>query len=303
MDHFAVNYHILAPCNMSCGGCFAHFHGDSSTGLQPPMIRATIRRIGYLARNYKLRKMTFSGGEPTLLKELPDYLAVARDAGFITCLITNGSRLTPNLMRKIGPNLDWLGLSVDSLDSEINRALGRVVSGVPLEVGQYSRAVTLGGEWGCQVKINTVVSRLNMNDLLASWIDSVQPTRWKIMEWLEISGENDTFRRMRVTQQELERYCSRNRRDCMVVETARSMVDSYFMISPSGRIVSNSHQMMNYSASVHDMDTERFEQCYTTLAGRLRQRGGVYQWSGVGGKVKDMNDLRPPLIRVRGGRF
>lgn len=48
----------------------------------------------------------------------------ARSLGFDPSIITNGSRLTADLARQLAPDLDWLGINIDSLDHATNAEIG-----------------------------------------------------------------------------------------------------------------------------------------------------------------------------------
>lgn len=50
----------------------------------------------------------------------------ASEIGFNTSLITNGSRLSADLLGKIAPHMSWLGLSLDSANDQANREIDRV---------------------------------------------------------------------------------------------------------------------------------------------------------------------------------
>mgnify|MGYP000270051862 CR=1 FL=1 len=65
--------------------------------------------------------VTFEGGEPFLDKDLPKYLEAAKRLGLTTCVVSNGGLITRPLLEDIAPNLDWLALSIDSADEEVEQ--------------------------------------------------------------------------------------------------------------------------------------------------------------------------------------
>jgi len=64
------------------------------------------------------RKVTFAGGEPLLSITVLEDIAHAKRAGLVTSLVTNGSLLTEEKLRHLAPVLDWLTISIDSLNPE-----------------------------------------------------------------------------------------------------------------------------------------------------------------------------------------
>ena len=115
----SVNYHLYKPCNYQCQFCFATFadiEGSLDLGSQHRLL-CRLREAG-------CEKINFAGGEPTLYRGLGELLHAARDLGFVTAIITNGARLAP-LLNSHSHDLDWVGLSVDSADEEVQASLGR----------------------------------------------------------------------------------------------------------------------------------------------------------------------------------
>src|SRR5688500_4163803 len=81
-----VNLFLTSICNYRCRFCFATF----------PNLRTTMPETEALAIVDELaragvRRVTFVGGEPTLLAYLPALLAHSKEAGLATCLVTNAS--------------------------------------------------------------------------------------------------------------------------------------------------------------------------------------------------------------------
>lgn len=104
-------------CNANCDHCISSSSPERPETLTFAQIRRAIDEINEIGR---LRNVTFSGGEPTLLKEeLLDAIAYASDRGIMTRVVTNGKwAKTPGLaaakireLREAG--LDELNISCD----------------------------------------------------------------------------------------------------------------------------------------------------------------------------------------------
>ena len=74
-------------------------------------------------------KITFLGGEPTLAPYLPKMLAIAKERGRTTSIITNGYRLSEKYLHKLRGLLDWVTVSIDSSHPHIHAQLGRGFDG------------------------------------------------------------------------------------------------------------------------------------------------------------------------------
>ncbi|MCB9729104.1 MAG: radical SAM protein [Deltaproteobacteria bacterium] len=73
-----VNLHLVAHCNYACRYCYARF--ESERRVPRTQVDAWIRLLRLLPE-HGVRRVTFAGGEPTLLQELPELLEAASGAG------------------------------------------------------------------------------------------------------------------------------------------------------------------------------------------------------------------------------
>ena len=134
-----VNLHSLIPCNYKCGFCYAGFASAKRSHIPQAELHEIIRQIGTVSHlnGERPRKVTFAGGEPLLSPTaLPD-IAFARAQGLATSLVTNGSLLTDDKIHRLAPILDWLTISIDSLDASTNRRIGRAARGITISAADY----------------------------------------------------------------------------------------------------------------------------------------------------------------------
>ncbi|MBN2693336.1 4Fe-4S cluster-binding domain-containing protein [bacterium] len=66
----SVNYHLTKNCNMFCKGCFARYKELSDNKDYISTLKEIVRFSNI--NNIQKRKINFVGGEPTLLKNLPE---------------------------------------------------------------------------------------------------------------------------------------------------------------------------------------------------------------------------------------
>ena len=139
-------------CNQKCVHCYA---ADQKCAEEKELSTDDWKKIIKILRKQKISQVTFTGGEPTMRKDIPELIMEAR--WFITRLNTNGVNLTEeycNELRKA--ELDNLQVTFYSYDEEIHNRL----VGVP----NYQK--TLAGiknalAAGINMSINTPICRLN----------------------------------------------------------------------------------------------------------------------------------------------
>src|SRR5690348_11125901 len=96
MHELVLNMHLTERCNYHCSYCFgkwglaqtyAEIFEDETAG--PEILRSLVVALRSLVRETPLR-VTFVGGEPTLVSSLPRLVDECRDLGVRTAVITNG---------------------------------------------------------------------------------------------------------------------------------------------------------------------------------------------------------------------
>ena len=121
-----------------------------------------------LLRAAGAEKMNFAGGEPFLhAKRLGDLLVAAKDAGYATSIISNGSLIEREWLVKHRSSLDILGLSVDTLFSDVNFTHGRWTRGAPppdplapnLHLAKMRRVASWCHELGIKLKVRARAGR------------------------------------------------------------------------------------------------------------------------------------------------
>ena len=275
-----VNYHMLKACNMSCGFCFATF-GDipSSHQLKREEAVELVEELCQAGFN----KFNFAGGEPTLLPWLPDLIRQTKSHGLITSLVTNGSRISTEWLDDLADCLDIIALSIDSVDPDTQRKIGRVARGkAPFDALYY---LALGGmirDRGIRLKVNTVVNRANHTEDFRSFILNMKPERWKIFQALPVDGQNDTrISELTVNVSEFERYVERNRSIetsgiTVIPENNDLMTGSYVMVDPLGRFFDNVRGRHTYSRRILDVGVEAALVEVGIDTDRFERRGGNY---------------------------
>ena len=265
-----ASFHIIKPCNMKCKFCYATFN-DFKLDNQISKEDAYII-LDKLNKN-GVKKITFAGGEPMLYKHLKSVIKYSKSIGMVTSIITNGSMITEKFLIDMKGNLDWIGISIDSLDSETNKKIGRVSN----KDFSYFELIDKIRSYGYKLKINTVVNIHNENETISDFIEYSGAIRWKVFDTLRVEGQNDKeFDEIKSTK--YEEYIKRNIHSSMVAESNDLMTGSYLLIDPRGGLFENSEGKHTYSESIINND---FMDCYNSLKfnnDKFFERGGIYNY-------------------------
>jgi radical S-adenosyl methionine domain-containing protein 2 len=280
----SVNYHLLIPCNMRCRGCFATFH-DVRSGVPAGMLPKdqSLELVNALAMSFE--KVTFAGGEPTLCPWLPELIAAAKSRGRTTMLVTNGTRLTDSFLDAVAGALDWVTLSIDSVDPEVHVALGRAVSGRALSAQRYVEIAAAAKRRGLGLKVNTVVSALNADQDFTHFLRAIGPSRWKALQVLPVDGQNDgSVEGLLIERERFLAFCARHDHLThdgieVVPEDNDAMTGSYAMVDPAGRFFDNSAGRHRYSDPILGVGLKAAWGQVTFHEDRFYDRGGVYNWT------------------------
>jgi radical S-adenosyl methionine domain-containing protein 2 len=273
---------------MRCKFCFATFQDVKNSILPKGHLpnEDAVKVVQELA-NIGFEKITFAGGEPTLCPWLFELIQVAKESGMTTMLVTNGSKLSDEFLDRHAHHLDWIALSIDSLNPETNVATGRAICGIkPLKSKDYYEIITRIKKHGYGLKINTVVNKENVEESFIDLIQFAKPKRWKIFQVLPIKGQNDEkIDQLTITNEAFDTFLSKHKHfqdyTTVVPETNEQIKGSYAMIDPAGRFFDNSSGEHNYSDPILKVGaTDAIKQVNFDIA-KFKDRGGLYDWNGL----------------------
>lgn len=108
-----VVFQVSLRCNSTCGYCNLPLNVG-----RYEMTREEIRRVFAGLYEEGLRFVFVQGGEPLVRRDLLEILGDLRQIGFHVSLITNGTRLTADLVRCFDDLSVSLSISLDTLDRE-----------------------------------------------------------------------------------------------------------------------------------------------------------------------------------------
>src|SRR5687767_7804577 len=153
-----VHFEVTTRCNARCGFC--------DYWKTPPSAKATeATSFADAARYFNPMLVTFTGGEPTLRRDLEDIVSAVDRAvrlKYVT-LITHGGMLTPERGRSLwDAGINQLNISLDYLDERHDRARG-----IPGLVEKIMRNVdTMRADGIDNIRFNTVIKDDNLDQIL-----------------------------------------------------------------------------------------------------------------------------------------
>lgn len=208
-------------------------------------------------------EFNIAGGEPMLYPGLVELVQYIRDKGVKVSLITNGSLMDEEWVKKYAGMFETIGFSVDSINDETNRKIGRcdrnektIPAGRIVELCELIRKYAPG----CRIKINTVVSALNKDEVMSDFIDEIAADRWKILRMKPFQYGSFSNIDIQVSDEEFEEFVDRNKdrigkEDGVIaeteIETAKrevvvepDMKASYVLIDSNGCLLDNAMDEM-----------------------------------------------------------
>jgi radical S-adenosyl methionine domain-containing protein 2 len=168
---------------------------------------------------------------------------------------------------------------------------GEIKQGISRHLKRCERVIADAKAIGYGIKLNTVVSSVNIDDDMSAFIRRVGPTRWKIFQALPIEGENDgDIERLEVLSTDFEAYVARHKAALtdaphidVVAENNNAMKGTYAMIDPMGLTYTNAEGRYKYASQ--PVFVIGFEAAWREVASgwskeAFERREGVWDWDG-----------------------
>lgn len=159
LSEVAVTY----DCNLSCKFCYAGCACRKAPDTQE-LNTASLKEVLTIIKNEaKVPSVSFTGGEPTLRKDLIELVSHAHSLGLWTNLITNATLITEDLALKLkNAGLNSAQVSLEAPDAALNDYIVQ-------KRGAFKK--TIAGlvnlkEVTIRVHTNTTINRLNKNEVV-----------------------------------------------------------------------------------------------------------------------------------------
>ncbi|MGF1909209.1 viperin family antiviral radical SAM protein [Vibrio kasasachensis] len=269
LNELVINWHITETCNYNCTYCFAKWGKPNELNRSLTSIEKLLDELAnyFIHGNpeikrtldYKDVRLNFAGGEPMMLGHpFSSALMMAKQKGFKTSIITNGSYLLKRRFTLPKNTLDMIGISFDSQYYHVRKELGRIDrKGNSLNIDELKLAIEQLSltQKDLRTKINTVVNALNWEEDLSPLISCVEPDKWKVLQVMP-GGPNDLL----ISDEQFNSFIERHSDKGLLIssESNNTMTESYLMIDPNGRFYQNTKGMSGYiySERIGDVGVE-----------------------------------------------
>ncbi len=229
-----VCWNITSKCNRKCKYCFKFDREDLSLEKNKKILEE-LHKMGVM-------KITWSGGEPFLYKNLQVLLKQAKELGISNFVNTNLTTITlDNLYEKI-QFLDRLIISLDFIKDDLNEKYGigknycRHVFSVLEKIKKIKPNI--------EIQLNTVLFSGNVHrvDELYEAISEFNIDCWKIIRFLPIRGcAYQKEKELSITSEQFnkvkEKYTNKNSNFDIVIHGFSEMNERHIIVLSSGELV------------------------------------------------------------------
>ena len=245
-----INLHFTDFCNYHCKHCFVK---KENCELSFEELKVAVDKIKQYFDKYNIKgRINLAGGEPLLSRNIDRLIDYIYSKDIEVSIITNGYYLDEAFIERHKNQIKTIGISVDSLDYDTNIRIGRCFKANVLSKEQLISICGKIKEAGIKLKINTCLSKLNVNEDFNAFINEVKPDRYKVFQMM--CEDNDIAnKRNIVSDEDIKKFLKKIDYE-YIYESSSDMKQSYIIIDSEGNISTNNSHISNISVFTYDLD-------------------------------------------------
>jgi radical S-adenosyl methionine domain-containing protein 2 len=208
------------------------------------------------------RRVNFVGGEPTLSNSLIPLVDKANRLNMKSSIVTNGYRMarSKSFRDELIPKLNIIGLSVDSLKEETNLKIGRHNNEQVISTNDYLELSKQINDSEKILKINTVVSKSNLEEDFNDFYSKSNPDKIKLFQVLKPNVcLKHNYDNMLISDKEFNSFKKRHLKFNSIIfsENNEDMESSYFILNSDGCFLDNVSGLKSPSLLEPEMSVEK----------------------------------------------
>lgn len=197
--YYSIYYMATPRCILNCGYCFRDTTPESIASELP--VKKIKELVTHLYEKFHVRKLTISGGEPTvlggvkntnfleLIRHLRQFKSESKEDNLRVELLSNAVNLTPDITEQLVGVVDRITITLDSLDETVLSKIGRNTGPYRDYVSRFRERFADFTAKGFDLKLHSVITPVNYDSLvpLAEYIASCKEfrvSRWKFYQYM-----------------------------------------------------------------------------------------------------------------------